>query len=56
MGAEGLAGIESDQHGPRLVVRVENDRRSTAFGRVDASQIPVLHGRGSYSGGLDSRA
>jgi hypothetical protein len=41
--AERLAGIETDQHRARLVLRVEDDGRAAAAGRLDLVQIPALH-------------
>jgi hypothetical protein len=41
------AGLDADEDGATLVVRVEDDRIARAFRGLDRAQVPGLHGRGS---------
>src|SRR5829696_8318617 len=43
MVAELLPRVEPDEHGARLVLTQENDRRTAAARRVDLGQLPGLH-------------
>ena len=41
--AEGLAGLEHDEHRARSVVLVDDERVARAVRRLDREKIPVLH-------------
>jgi hydroxyacylglutathione hydrolase len=41
--AQGLSGVELNEHGPRRFVGAEDDRRASSARRVDLAQVPALH-------------